>query len=344
MAPRRAWGSAVLVSSVLAGSLLAACGGSPASTKGSITLYNGQHVQTTQALVSAFEKQTGITVNVRSGNENSLDDQIVAEGAHARADVIYTENSPALEYLQSRGLLAKADPSALAETPRQDDSPQGRWVAVSARVSVIVYNTRLLKAAQLPTSVLQLAEARWKGKLAFAPSETDFQPIVTAVDARLGSNATLSWLLGLKANAGSHLYPDNETVTSQVNSGQAAIGVIDQYYWYRMRAQLGARNMHSAIAYFAPRDPGYVLDVSGAGVLASSNNKPAAQRFLRFLASASAQRIIAEGDSFEYPLDSKVTTAKDETPLDLLKPDPLGVAQLGDGQLAISLLQKAQLL
>jgi len=38
---------------------LAACGGSGGSGARSITLYNGQHVQTAQNLVAAFEAATG---------------------------------------------------------------------------------------------------------------------------------------------------------------------------------------------------------------------------------------------------------------------------------------------
>ena len=39
-----------------------------------------------------------------------------------------------------------------------------------------------------------------------------------------GEAAALQWLEAVKANAGSHSYPDNETLTSQVNSGQVALG------------------------------------------------------------------------------------------------------------------------
>ena len=53
---------------------------------------------------------------------------------------------------------------------------------------------------------------------------------------------------------------------------------------------VGADNMHSAIAFLAPRDPGYVLDVSGAGILASSTHKAAAQAFLSFIVSRRARR------------------------------------------------------
>jgi iron(III) transport system substrate-binding protein len=319
-------------------------GGAASAAGTTITLYNGQHVQTTDALVSAFEKKTGIQVAVRSDTEDTLADQIIAEGSRSPADVIFTENSPALEELQTKGLLAPVNQSTLAHTPSAYNSEEGRWVGVSARVSVIVYNTHLLKRSQLPTSVLQLADPKWKGKLALAPGETDFQPIVTAVDRAEGAAATVKWLDGLKANAGSHIYSDNETITSEVNAGQVALGVINQYYWYRLRAELGASQMHSAIAYFAPHNPGYVVDVSGAAVLASSHHKAAAQKFLSFITSKQGQEIIAKGDSFEYPIASGVTTTQPETPFDQLQPDNITLAELGTGARAISLLQQAQLL
>jgi iron(III) transport system substrate-binding protein len=308
-----------------------------------ITLYSGQHVQTTQSLVAAFEKKTGITVNVRYDDEDVFVSQIATEGKHSPADVFFTENSPPLEELQSKGLLSPIAASTLAHTPAKYNSPQGDWVGISARVSVMVYNTSLLKASQLPTSVMDLAKPQWKGKIALAGSETDFQPIVTTVARTYGNAAALKWLEALKANAGSHTYPDNETVADEVNRGQVALGIVNQYYWYRERAEVGASNMHSKIAYFAPHDVGYVLDVSGAGVLKSSTHQAAAQKLVAFLNSAQGQTIIARSQSFEYPIASGVTRTG-ETPFTQLQPNPVSIAQLGTGAEAIKLLQEAQLL
>jgi iron(III) transport system substrate-binding protein len=326
-----------------AGWLLAGCSASSGSGQ-SITLYNGQHAQTTESLVSAFEKATGITVNVRSDDEDTLADEIVSEGSRSPADVIYTENSPALEYLQGRGLLASVDPSTLAATPSRYDSAQGDWVGVSARVSVLIYNPSLIAESQLPTSILRLADPRYQGDLALAPGETDFQPIVTSVARTYGSAAALTWLEGLKANAGSHIYPDDETIADEVNRGVVAFGVVNQYYWYRMGAELGASNVHSKIAYFAPQDPGYVLDVSGAAVLRSSTHQADAQKFLAFLVSKQGEEIIAHSDSFEYPIASGVSTAQPETRLGELQPNSITIPELGDGSAAVSLMQQAGLL
>ncbi len=323
---------------------LAACAQGGASSSDSLTVYSGQHVQTTEALVTAFERESGISVNLRSDDEDVLADQMVTEGSRSPADVFYTENSPPLQYLASKGMLAAVDPTTLARTPARFNSPGGQWVGVSARVSVIVYNTALVSPKDLPTSAMQLADPKWSGRLAIAGSETDFQPIVTSVARTYGDAAALRWLDAVKANAGSHNYPDNETVTSEVNGGQVALGVINQYYWYRMRAEIGAAATHSAIAYFAPHDVGYVLDVSGAGILRSSTHQKAAQRFLAFLNSRTGQEIIAHSDSFEYPIASGVTTAQPETPFDQLQPNGITIPELGTGADAIRLLQEAQLL
>jgi iron(III) transport system substrate-binding protein len=324
--------------------LVAGNGGAPAAaSSSSITLYSGQHVQTTEKLIAAFEKKTGITVNARYNDEDVFVDQILTEGKNSPADVFYTENSPPLEELASKGLLSSITSSTLARTPAKYNSPDGKWVGISARVSVMVYNTSLLKASQLPTSVMDLAQPKWKGKIALAGSETDFQPIVTSVARKYGDAAALTWLKALKANATSHLYPDNETITSEVNSGQVALGVINQYYWYRERADVGASAMHSKIAYFAPHDVGYVVDVSGVGILKSSPHQADDQKFVAFLNSAQGQEIIASSQSFEYPIASGVTRTG-ETPFDQLKPNSISIAQLGTGAEAIKLLQEAQLL
>lgn len=334
---------ALVAPAAVAGSLLAVAGPSGASPT-TITLYNGQHVQTTDALVSAFERRTGIVVQVRSDTEDMLADQIATEGSRSPADVVYTENTPAMQYLAEKGLLARIHAGTLARTPSRFNSPAGRWVGVSARVSVLVYNPGLISARQLPTHVLQLADPRYRGKLAFAAGETDLQPIVTSVARTYGRARALRWLQGIKANSAGHTYADNETVTAQVNRGAVAFGLVDQYYWYRLRAQLGASSMHSKLAYFAPGDPGYVLDVSPAGVLASSSHQAAAQRFVAFLTSRRGQEIIAHSISFEYPIASGVTTAKPETPFDRLRPNAVTPTQLGDGSTAVSLLKQAGLL
>jgi iron(III) transport system substrate-binding protein len=335
---------------------LAACGsgssGSAGDPSAPLTLYSGQHVQTAQNLITAFTKQSGIKINLRSDDEDPLADQIATEGANSPADLFYTENTPPLESLQAKGLLSPVDPSTLSKAPARYSSAKGDWVAISGRTSVIVYNPSLISASQLPTRITAFADPKYRGKLAIAPQETDFQPIVTAYDRAYGQAATLQWLRALKANAsGGHIYPDNETIVSEVNQGSIAFGLINQYYYYRMQAEIGASKVHAKITHLAPRDPGYVIDVSGAAVLKSSKHQAEAQKFLAFLVSKQGQEIIGtpgtgpnESISFEYPLDSGVTTKASETPFSQLQPNAISVSDLGTGATAISLMRQAGLL
>ncbi len=343
--PRIPWpgrgGVATTVAVVAVALFAGACSSSSGAGGTTLTLYNGQHEQTTDALVKAFEKQSGINVSVRNDSESVLVNQIETEGSASPADVIYTENSLALEQLQSKDLLAAIDPSTLAAVPARYSSPTGHWVGVSARVSVMIYNTGRLTPAELPTSVMDLALPAWKGKLGLAQGEVDFFPIVASIIHDHGPAAAASWLAGVKNNAGGNIYPNNETLTSEVNNGQVEIGIINHYYWYRLRAEGGAGA--TGVATFAPRDPGYIINVSGAGVLASSKEQTAAQRFVAFLVSRQGQEIVGRSDSFEYPLGSGVTTAKQLPPFDGLQPSPLTVGQLGEGAAALALLQQAGL-
>jgi iron(III) transport system substrate-binding protein len=130
-----------LLPALAAALLLSACAGSSGNGKATITLYNGQHEQTTALLVAAFERQTHIKVEVRSGDEATLASQIEQEGSNSPADVFYTENTPVLEALREKGLLAPVRPSTLAAVPSRYDSATGDWVGISARDSVLVYNT-----------------------------------------------------------------------------------------------------------------------------------------------------------------------------------------------------------
>lgn len=323
------------------------CSTGSGSSSGSqtITLYNAQHEQTTDALITAFTKQTGIKVKVRSDGEDVLTAQLEQEGSKSPADVFYTENSPWLAQLDEKHLLAPVDAASLQQVPASDSASTGDWIGVSARVSVLVYNTQKLTAAQLPTSILDLADPQWKGKLELAPAETDFWPIVSSVAKAYGDAKTLAWLKGLKSNAAPNdTIPDNETVVSDVSKGTNDMGLINHYYFYRLQAEIGKPAVHAALAFFAPRDPGYVLDISGAGILKSSKHQAAAQQFVAFLTSAAGQTILADSDSFEYPIGDHVAANPELPPFAQLQPNSFSVAELGTGDDAKTLLQEAQLL
>jgi iron(III) transport system substrate-binding protein len=335
---------AISAGTLISVSLLAACSGASAANGGgsgstTITLYSGQHPQLTQAIVSTFEKQTGIQVKVRTDDGIVLADQILQEGSHSPADVYLTENSPELMLLTEHNLLAKLPASITGQIPAQYDSPTGNWAGISVRVSALAYDPSLIAPSGLPASILDLAKPQWKGKVAIAPTDSDFVPLVGAVIATYGQQAALNWLRGLKAN--STQYADIESVVAAVNSGRDAVGIINQYYWYRLRTELGTGKTHSKVYYFPDHNVGGLENISGVAVLASSAHKTAAEKLVSFLVSAQAEKLLAAGDTYEYPVRPGIAPNPALVPLSQVNPAILSVVSLGNDLPAASLLQQA---
>ena len=308
---------------------------------GALTVYSGQHEQTVQKLVADFEQRSGARVALRSGDEGDLANQLLQEGKNSPADVYFAENPPALTAVSARKLLAPVDAATLAAVPAADSSPSGDWVGVTARSVALVYHMASVSETDLPASIMDLAKPAWKDKVALAPGETDFHPVVTAVIKLHGIAAAKQWLEGLKANA--RIYSDNEAVAAAVNRGEREVGILDHYYWYRLRSENGG-SVTSALHYFAAGDAGALIDISGAGVLATAKHAALAQSFVAYLVSEPAQQIITTSESWEYPLRPGIKPAADLRVFPSLTPAPLSTAELGDGTQALDLLQQVGLL
>jgi iron(III) transport system substrate-binding protein len=319
--------------------LAGACGGG--SGHSSITLYNGQHTELTSSLAAAFEKATGVKVQIRTDDSAVLADQIIQEGDASPADVYISENSPELMELQRRGLLTRLPQSILRQVPNGDDSPEGNWVGMALRVSSLVYDPARVPRSQLPASILDVAQPQWKGRIAIAPTDSDFPPLVGAVIATHGEAAARDWLAGLKRNA--RIYQDEEAIVAAVNRGDVSTGVINQYYWYRLQLELGKEAMHSALYYFSADDVGAVINISGAALLKSSKQRTNAERFISFLVGKAGQKIIAESDDFEYPVRPDTVPNGALPPLARIGHTSLSVASLGNGELAARLIRQVGL-
>lgn len=329
---------ASIVVLVVAAAVVGGCGGGGGR---SLVVYNGQHLELTRNLVSAFQRATGIRVNLRTDDGVVLADQILQEGDSSPADVYFTENSPELVELAEHGLLARLPHSVLTRVPARDRATDGTWVGVALRVSALVYNPSLVSRSQLPSSILELAQPSWKRKVAIAPIDSDFPPVVGAVIATQGEDAAARWLAGLKRNA--DVYQTEESVVAAVNRGDVAVGIINQYYWFRLQREVGKPAMRSALFYFPSGDPGSVVNVSGVAVLASAHRSPDAQRFVAFLVGRTGQQLIARGDDFEYPVRPGVSANVELPAFGRIAHSSLQASRLGDDREAVKLIFDAHL-
>jgi iron(III) transport system substrate-binding protein len=317
--------------------LLAACGDDGPK----VVVYNAQHQELIEAVAKEFTKETGIDVELRDGSDLELANQLVAEGEHSPADVFLTENSPAMEVVDRKGLFAKLEQKTLDNIPAQFRPADGHWTGFAARSTVLVYNTDMVKKSELPTSLMDLADPKWKGKVSFSPTGADFQAIVAAVLALEGEDATKAWLAGLKENG--TVYDGNNVVLKSVNDGQTATGIIYHYYWYRDQEEAGDNSDNTELHFFGNGDPGAYLSTSGAGVLANAEHPKEAQEFVNFLTSEKGQQVIADSYALEYTLNPKVQLDRGVKPLSSLEPPEVGTDEL-DSEKVVELMQEVGLL
>ncbi|MFE6610967.1 iron ABC transporter substrate-binding protein [Amycolatopsis sp. NPDC057786] len=335
--------SALAVVGVVVSLAAGACGAGAddAAGGGSLTLYNAQHEDLVKTLVDGFTRETGIKVDIRNGKDFELANQLVQEGAASPADVFVTENSPAMSLVDGKGLFAKIDDPTLGQVPADFIPSSRNWIGFAARSTVLAYNAKKLTAEQLPASLMELAQPRWKDKIGFAAAGADFQAIVSAVLAVKGEEVTRQWLSGLKANG--KVYPGNIAVMKAVNSGELEAGVIYHYYWYKDRAASGPNSADTELKFFGGKDPGGFLSISGAGVLKGAKHAAEAQRFVAYLTARSGQQILADSKALEYAVGKDVTPNPKLKPLTELDPPSVDPAKL-NGPKVVELMQQAGLI
>ncbi len=304
-----------------------------------LILYNGQHRATTEALVAAFTKATGIKVTERNAESPELASQIIEEGARSPADVFFSEQSPPIASLAERGLLGQVDPATLKLIPDKFAARDGTWIGTSVRTRVLTYNKKLITPEQLPKSIMDVASPAYAGKIGYVKQD-GFQEQVMAIVHIRGRPAALEWLKTLKANG--RAYNGNRIASTAVENGEIAFALSNNYYWYSLAREKGAANLASALYSFPGDDAGNIFNVSAAGMLKTSRNQETAQRFLAFMLSQEGQVAMADTTA-EYPVISGVTSPFELAPLSAFTA-PVSPADMGSASDAYSLEREAGLI
>ena len=274
--------------------------GASAQDAGELVIYNAQHEGLGKAWIDAFTQETGIKVVVRKGSDMEFANLILQEGDLTPADLFLTENSPAMALLDAAGRFAPVDKETLEQVPADYRPADGMWTGIAARSTVFAYDKTKLTEDQLPKSLLDLAEPAWKGRWGASPNGADFQAIVGALLQLKGEQATAAWLTAMKENATP--YKGNSVAMKAVNAGEVEGAVIYHYYWFGDQAKTGENSGNVALHYFKNQDPGAFVSISGGGVLASSQHKEDAQKFLAWVTGKGGQAILRDGTSFEYAI------------------------------------------
>ncbi len=285
---------------------------------GTVTVYSGREEEFIGPLFEQFETDTGIELDVRYGDSAELAATILEEGDSTPADVFVSQDAGSLGAVAEEGLFADVDPAILERVDPRFRSSEGHWVGISGRARVAAYNTDELKAADMPASILDFTDPRWKGRIGFPPTNGSFQAFVAAMISTEGEAKTKGFLEGLAAND-PKLYEDNSSTVRGVAAGEIEVGFVNHYYIFEVSAEDG--DIPVANHFFEGGDPGALVNSAGAGVLAASDVTDSGTALLEYLTGDAGQTYFSE-ETFEYPVVAGFEPSEDLVPLaDIESPD-----------------------
>ncbi len=315
---------------------------STAKPDGEITVYSGRSETLVKPVFEMFTKKTGIKVNVRYGETAAMATQLLEEGSKTRADVFLSQDAGALGAVSRQGFFAALPKDVLGKVPATYRAKDGRWVGVTGRSRVLVYNPDQVKVADLPKSVFDLTGPQWKGKLGIAPTNGSFQAFVTGMRVTSGEKQTAEFLKGLKKND-VQIREKNGAIVDDVDKGTLAAGLVNHYYVYEKAAEVGGVNKVKAkLHFFGGGDPGGLVNVSGVGVLKRAAKDTDARKLVDYLLSTEGQTFFAE-KSFEYPLIAGVEPAQGLPKLDQLDQPKIDLDDLESLKVTIAVIKSAGL-
>ena len=248
---------------------------------------------------------------MRYAGTSELATAIIEEGENSPADVFWAQDPAFIGGVANRGALQALPADTLAMVPERFQDGDGRWVGVTGRSRVLVYNTDLVAEEDLPDSVFDLADPAWSGRLGIAPTNGSFVAFVSAMLLTQGEDATRAWLEGIAAND-PEIFDSNGPIVDAVVAGDLDAGLVNHYYLLQRVAELG--DVPAANHFFPPGDPGGLVMATGAGVLETSDLPDEAEQFVSFLLAPESQAHFLS--LYEYPLTDGAGTPEGQVPLD----------------------------
>jgi len=318
--------------------LVAGCSGNESASE--LVLYSGRSQSLVEPLINMFQEQTGINVKVKYGKSAQLALAIEEEGERTPADVFWSQDAGALGVLAKSGRFSALAEETIAQVPQRWRHSQSLWVATSGRARVFAYAPDRVDIDERPTSVFDLTDVAYRGRVGWAPLNASFQSFVTAMRRSVGEEATREWLVAMAAN-GTKAYPKNTAIIEGIAAGEVDMGLPNHYYLLRFKDKDAAYPVEQT--FFVARDIGNLVNVAGVGVLQNAKHTREATLFVAFLLSDQVQSYFAE-TTFEYPVLSN-GSANDKRLHELMEMSPeVPLNELDDLQTTLDMLREAGLL
>jgi len=314
--------------------MLSSCFEAP-NESNEVNLYSQRHYKVDELQYEAFEKQTGIKVNVVKANADELIERLKNEGENSPADLFISVDAGKLQKASDLNLLQKiSSPIINQNVDNALKDVNGYWIPITYRARIIVYSKDRVNAGDLSTYA-NLTNEKWKNKVLVRSSSNAYnQALLSSIVANKGVDAASNWASDLVKNFARNPKGSDRDQVKAIAAGQGDLAIVNSYYIGLLLSSEKVEELKAgkSVGVFFPNqgvnESGTHINVSGIGLTKNAPNKDNAIKLMEFLTSESAQKTYVN-TSYEYPANPSVEPNEIVKKWGSFKKDKLDLNQLG---------------
>lgn len=321
----------IFISTIL---VLSSCG-ETSKESDEINLYSQRHYKVDEQQYEAFEKETGIKVNVVKANADELIERLKNEGDNSPADLFITVDAGKLQKAKDLDLLQKISSPIINQNVDIDlKDVNGYWIPITYRARIIVYSKERVNVGELSTYA-NLTNEKWRNKVLVRSSSNAYnQALLSSIVANRGEEAATNWASELVKNFARDPKGNDRDQVKAITAGQGDLAIVNSYYIGLLLSSENDEEIKAgnSVGVFFPNqgeeESGSHINISGIGLAKNAPNKENAIKLMEFLTSESAQKTYTN-TSYEYPANPNVEPNEIVKKWGSFKKDILDLNQLG---------------
>ena len=304
-----------------------------AASAAEVNIYSARQEALIKPQLDAFAAETGITVNLVTGDAKELVQRMAAEAANSPADLLFTADAGNLTIAKEMGLCQPVRSEVLEQSiPAKYRDPDGTWFGLGLRARPIFYVPGKVDPAELKTYE-DLADPKWKGRILVRSSSHIYnQSLLASLIAHHGPEAAENWARAVAGNLARKPQGGDRDQIKAAAAGEGDVVIANSYYYAQMLLSDDPEERAAAaklkVIWPNQAERGTHVNVSGACVAAHAPNREPAVKLLEFLAGDEAQRIYAEKGQ-EFPVKATIPASQTLQSLGTFKADDLPLSELG---------------
>jgi iron(III) transport system substrate-binding protein len=298
-----------------------------AQKEGKLAWYTSVDLPVAEKIARAFEaKYPGVACRVERAGAERVFQRIGQEyGSRIYAvDVVNSSDAAHFVVWKREGLLAPYLPEDVARFyPAEHKDPDGQFATWRASLSVIAYNTTLVKPEEAPRSFADLLEPKWKGKIVKA--HPGYSGTILTATYEMARDLGWSYFEQLAKQNVMQVQSSADPPKKLALGERAVMADGNEYNIFLLRES----GQPVELVYPTEGSP---LIVGPNGVFKDAPNPNAARLFQSYMFSVEAQQLMSDvgGLRSAHPAVKEKAGRKPLRDIKLMKDDPVAVEAQSD--------------